>query len=238
MLRSSMRKALPAVLAAAASAGILASTAFAQGPGVGVSSGTAEPGGEGTVTISASEIADPGLGAWTLTLIYDLAIVSVVNCEAAEVGINQCGPDYDSDADTVPDSLRLAGVDAEGVTGDFVLATVTFQCVDPTTEVSSDLTLVADTFANSGPAPTPWADINPTVNSGTFACTVQPTATNTVAAATASASATATVGGGPASGSGPTGSESNLGWVIAALAGTGLAAFAGLGALRLRSRRA
>ena len=248
---------IAAVVAAAASAGILASTAFAQGPGVGVSSGTAEPGGEGTVTVTASEIAAPGLAAWTLSVAYPDSAVATLGSDIFDSdndtvadspcapgvydtadaewdipGTNLCNPEYDSDLDTVPDSIRIAGASPFGETGDTVLATINFLCAD--TEATADLVLTVQTFADSGPAPTPPADISVTPTDGTFACAVQPTATGTTAAA-----ATATIGQISGTGTGdPMDSESNLGWVIAALAGAGLAAFAGLGALRLRSRRA
>jgi hypothetical protein len=177
-----IRKVLVPIAAAAAGATVVVSAAMAQEPAVGVTDGTAAPGGQGTVTIFASDVGKPGLGAWTLTLIYDPAVLAGVACEAADVGLNQCGPNYDSDLDTTPDAVRLAGADTNGVTGDFALATVTFECLDPTAEVDAALTLEAETFANSGPPPTPPADINPTVTGGTFSCAVPPaTPTGTAA---------------------------------------------------------
>ena len=202
-------------------AGFVAGSVFAISGSMSISDGSAEPGGTGTVELRSDVGSAPGLGAWTVDITYDPTVVSVTDCEAEEGGV--CNPAFTAD------SIRITGASANGVDGDALLGTITFECADE--EATTDLTLALDVFADAtvgDPQP-----IDPaTVVDGSFACEVPPTAGPTTAAtATLPADDVASVGTG-------TGSDSaGMSWVIVALAGAGLFALTSVTALRMSARR-
>ncbi len=183
---------------------------------VGISDGEAAPGGSASVELTAN-VGDPGLGAWTLDISYDVDVASVGDCEPEEGGV--CNPAF---ADGV---VRITGASANGLDGDTLLGTITFDCADA--EGVSDLTIAVSVFSDATiGAP---AEIDETVSNGTLTC-AEPEPTVVVAG---SPTKFPDVGTGYT----PSDSDGSLGWVIAGLAGAGLAAIAGFGALRLRTRR-
>lgn len=214
-------KGLGLVAAAAVAAigvGLLVSTALAISGTVGIGSATAEPGGQATVALT-SNVGAPGLGAWTVDITYDPAVVSVADCEPEEGGV--CNAAYTAD------SVRITGASASGVEGETVLGTITFECGDA--EDTSALTLAVSVFADSTPGdPT---DITETASNGSVECAVAPPTNTPAPEATATTAPVL-----PRTGTGG-GSEGGLGWLIAALGVTGLAAVVGFGALRVRGRR-
>jgi hypothetical protein len=198
------------VVAAVAGVGLLASTAWAAA-GVSIGSASVAPGGEGSVDLEATGIGDPGLGAWTLDITYDPDVVSVASCSPQQGGV--CNPAF------ADDMIRVTGASASGLEGDTTLATITFECGDE--EGSSDLDISINVLADAtigDPQP-----IEGTASGGSIDCEVQ--ATSTIVPRDL----------GP-TGAGPGSDGSDFGWPIAALAGAGLAALAGFGALRLRTR--
>jgi hypothetical protein len=204
---------IAAVSAALAVTAFIAGSVMAVSGSISISSGSAEPGGTGTVEL-VSNVGDPGLGAWTVDITYDPSVITVTDCAPEQGGV--C-----NDAFT-EDTIRITGASANGLDGETVLGTLEFECADA--EATSPLTMALDVFADAtigNPQ-----DIDPaTVNDGEFACevpTVEPTATLVVD------------GPGPV-GTGPSSSDTN--WVIVALVGAGLFSLASLTALRLSTRR-
>jgi hypothetical protein len=96
-------------------------------------------GEEGAVDLDALAMAAPGLGAWTVDIAYDPAIVTAVACVPAN-GV--CNADFDTA------TVRATGANADGLDGDSTLATVTLRCeaegtsaLDLTVQVLVDATV-------------------------------------------------------------------------------------------------
>ena len=181
--------------------------------GVSIGDGTAAPGAEATVDLTADDVTDPGLGAWTVDIAYDSSVVSVSDCSPQQGGV--CNPAF------ADEMIRVTGASAQGLDGDTVLANITFECGDA--EGSSDLTLTVNVFADATIGDP--QDIDATVSNGSITCE-EP-----------EPEPTATVGGIGGVGTGPGSSDgSGLAWLVAAMAAVGAAAL-GFGALRMASRR-
>lgn len=157
-----LRLSLLGVAAVAALLGalFLAGAASAQGgDAVGVSSGSAGAGDEGDVTVAATDIGEPGLGAWTLDITYDNSLISAVDCVPEQGGV--CNPNF------ADDTVRITGASAGGLEGDSTLGTITFECGND--GGTSDLDLSTFTFADATiGGPLPIDDV--TVSDGTFTC--------------------------------------------------------------------
>ena len=178
-----------------------------------ISSPTIAPAGQGVADLR-SNVPAPGLGAWTVDITYDPTKVSVASCAPAQGGV--CNPAYSAT------QVRITGASANGLIGDTSLGTITFNMLAATAAACgapSPLTLATNVFADATIGnPT---DITLTSTSGgTITC---------------GAAALPTLG---PTGSDPLtpGGESSFGWLIMGLGGLGLAALAGYGALRLRSK--
>ncbi len=132
---------------------------------VRIDSAAAGIGYEAGVTLSAVDVGPPGLGAWTLDIAYDAAVVSVVACQAKHGGI--CNESFGQGL------VRVAGISPLGLTGTEDLAHMTFLCI--TVGVSA-LALSIDVFSDAtlgSPQP-----IDAVIQGGTITCTVDsPTAT-------------------------------------------------------------
>ncbi len=207
-----------AVVAVAFIGGLLAAQVSAAAHGVDVHDGKAAVGETTTVDVGAHDMADPGLGAWTVDVTYDPAIVTVVSCDEGEEG-------FDCLDNTDENKVRFVGFLSGGLVGDTVLGSITFMCdVEGTSPLVVDVVELLDGSA-------PGQPIEATVVDGSVTCNVAGAAT-----ATPDATAEPTDVGPPETGTGPLGESSNgvSGWLIAALAGAGFAALAGFGALRLR----
>ncbi|MEX0785250.1 MAG: cohesin domain-containing protein [Dehalococcoidia bacterium] len=148
-----------ALAVAIAALALLASIASAQELGAGDASG--EIGGEVTVEVTASDIGDPGLGAWSIDIVYDNAIVSAVSCDAsvASGATNVCNEEFDDD------TVRVAGAAGVGIEGDTTLVEITFSC---DAEGTSPLEIAIEHFADGtigGPV-----EIDATVSHGSVTC--------------------------------------------------------------------
>jgi len=198
---------------------LLVSQASAVSGTLTVSSPNIAPGGTGTVELT-SNVPTPGLGAWTIDVAYDPAKLTPSTCAPAQGGV--CNPNYEHNGGAT-DLVRITGASASGLIGSTSLGTITFSAAagcSGTTPLTATTNVFAD--ATIG-AP---ANITVTITSGAVNCapaTVAPTATKAPDLVIV--------------GSGPGGSDSSN-WLIVALAGAGLAALAGYGALRLRSKAA
>jgi hypothetical protein len=195
---------------------LLASQASAISGSLGISSGTAAPGAQTSVDLSAN-VGTPGLGAWTVDIGYTVGTVSVVSCSPQQGGV--CNPNYG------PGKVRITGASASGLLGNTTLGTITFMC--GSSAGTSALSLSVEVFADATiGAP---RDIDETVSQGSVSCAVAPTA------GPAAATATPIIRIGDIGNGGPT-SGSDFSWLIASLAAAGVIALAGYGALRVRTR--
>ena len=96
-----------------------------------VGSGEVAPGGSLVVPVTA-ELGDGALlGAGTIEVRYDPAVVDAVACVADPAGVfdaKSCNVNYEHDG-VYPDTVRFNTVSLTGVTGTQVLADITFQAV-------------------------------------------------------------------------------------------------------------
>ncbi len=184
-------------------------------PSVTVESGTAAPGEEVTVAVSAN--VPDGLGAWTLDIAYDTDVVTPTACDGDPAN-SVCNTHY------AADSVRVTGASANGIRGEKVLGHITFKC--GSSAGNSALTITLNVLADATVGNPRPIDAGATINSGRITCAVAVPATT---APTALPIVGAFDGG--------SGGSSDMGWILAALSMAGLAAVAGLGALRMRARR-
>jgi hypothetical protein len=123
-------------------------------------------GTETAIDIDALNMTAPGLGAWSINVVYDPTIVTPVECSGATQACNLAFDDT---------TIRLAGANGGGLEGDNTLATLTFQC---DAEGTSPLTLTFDTVADATPAHP--ADIDVTGVDGSIECAAQVAGEGTV----------------------------------------------------------
>jgi hypothetical protein len=213
-----MRLGLAGVLAAAlvaVGAFLVVAQVSAVSGTLGISSPTIAPGGTGTADLR-SNVPAPGLGAWTVDITYDPAVVTVSSCAPAQGGV--CNPNF------AANKVRITGASANGLIGDTSLGTITLHMVAATAAAcgaASPLSLAASVFADATIGnPQNITMASPT--NGTVTC--------------AAAAPTAVILGPTGTGGPSSGSSSD--WLIVGLAGVGLALLAGFGALRLRGNAA
>lgn len=138
----------------------------AQTPTVTVGSLSLSVGQEGTVSLRALDVGEPGLGAWTIDIVYDPEIASATDCTAQHGGI--CNEAYRNN------TVRVNGIDVYGLTGDVALATLDFSCkAAGETGLSVVLTVLADSTPG-GPQP-----IDAAVANGSVTCSEEPQPTPT-----------------------------------------------------------
>ena len=137
--------------------GMTAMQTSAEAEIIAVGSATVAVGGEATVDASSLHIAGEGLGAWSVDVQYDSAVISAESCTAEHGGA--CNPDF---ADGV---VRFTGGSAAGLLGDTKLAAITFACL---TAGASNLTVVISDLADATlGAPQPLAA---NIQNGRIAC--------------------------------------------------------------------
>ncbi len=118
------------------------SGASAQAPTVSVGSFGINVGQQGNVSLRTLDIAAPGLGAWTIDVAYNPAVVTVLEC-AGENG-SLCNAAYG------PNSVRVVGTSLGGLRGDSSLATITFACNSAgASELSVSWEVLADATVGS-----------------------------------------------------------------------------------------
>ena len=145
-----------AVIALALIGGVIAhSQVTAQSSAVSIGSLTQGLGDQGSVDLQALNIDAPGLGAWTIDIVYNPATISVASCTGESGSV--CNPNLD------PDTIRVVGA-STGLAGDNRLASITFKC---RVEGSSDLRLSVEQFAM---ATDPPQEIDPAVQNGSVTC--------------------------------------------------------------------
>ena len=133
----------------------------AQTPTVSIGSLSLGIGQEGTVSLRALDVGEPGLGAWTIDVVYEPEVVSATDCDAEHGGI--CNEAYRNN------TVRVNGIDVYGLTGDVALATLDFSCkAAGETELSVVLTVLADSTLG-GPQP-----IDAVALDGSVTCAAEP----------------------------------------------------------------
>lgn len=222
-----------------------------EGAAISIGSATVALGDQGSVDLEALDMPEPGLGAWTIDVTYDPDVVTAVACIGGSGALNACNPDFEEMGDTV----RVTGVDADGLEGDATLATITFECED---EGYSSLELDVQVLVDATVGEPKFIEVD--TKDGSITCTTAlptstPTPTTTTgptqpaATATATPTATAVEAELPTAGVGAGGGwdggnplnwfiaglvGAGIAWLIAGLAGAGVATVGGSGAPPLR----
>ncbi len=162
---------LPLALVAGALVALAAWASLAGLAHAGANSVTAEtvtvpPGGSGTIQITAEAPAND-LGAWEIDVEYHSGAITVTGCEAGSVGMNLCDDTF-VEPDMFPPEpgkVRVAGDDANGASGELVLATISFVSVVggvfPTQDGCAEISVTVNQFAD--PA---GRETNPSVTNG------------------------------------------------------------------------
>ncbi len=119
---------------------------------------------EGTVSWDALKMQPPGLSAWTLDVVYDPAVVTAVDCTAAQGGI--CNPIFSEN------TVRVGGTNVFGLEGDVHLADIVFAC---DTVGSTELTIVVQALADATIGNPQY--FTAVLAHGSVTCTLEPPAT-------------------------------------------------------------
>ena len=205
-----------------------------------VGSDTVAPGESTTVSVSVAGGGGKTVGAVTVDVTYDDTLVSVVECTPAAV----CNPAFDdpNTPEVETNVVRIVRADPAGLAE---LGTITF--LAGATEGTAALTIddpVGDPVEGIVTcADETGVDLTCSANNGSITIVAPPPPTDTPVPPAATdtpvpGAATATPDGDgivpPITGTSGSGGNSASTWLILALAGAGLAAIAGFGALRLR----
>jgi hypothetical protein len=148
-------------VAGAFGVGLLASQALGAGPTLSVPDVSQNLSERVTVNFRASDFGEPGLGAWTIDLVYDSTQVTAISCSSA-ANLSVCNADYSDH------SVRLAGASAQGLTGDFAIASIVFECRDRAG--MSPLTITPKDIYDATPAH--LQRIEPALDHGSITCAV------------------------------------------------------------------
>lgn len=100
---------------------------------------TISSGGEVTLDVNAEGIPFPGLGAWSIGIVYDATVLTALSCVAG-VAPSECNVSFSANR------IQITGASAEGHLFDVVLASITFACDGPGT---SDLLIIVEEFADA-----------------------------------------------------------------------------------------
>ena len=96
--------------------------------------------------LRADDLPFPGLGAWSIGVVYDPSVLTALSC-AEGVGPSACNESFSGNR------VEITGASAEGHLFDVVLASITFAC---DRAGASDLLIIIEEFADateSGPVP-------------------------------------------------------------------------------------
>lgn len=207
----------PVALAAAAAAvfGIVA-VAYGAVSSLGIGSAETTPGGTVTVQVKASATA-PGIGTVNVDVTYDSSLVSLTGCELGGDLLGFCNPNFG------PNTARLVGASATGVSGDVVIGKLTFQAGQ--TEGVANLTVTVNQLTDPEAAPLTVTPTNGTITIAQPTPTPVPETPTPAPTAAATPTPTATPAQLPETG-GPAGDGSSTlaVWLLAAL---GLAVLSG-----------
>ena len=141
---------------------VAGSQVFAQGGTISADTLTIGPGGQGTIDLEASNIDAPGIGAWTIDILYDPAVVTALSCVSTASGL--CNADFSAG------SVRSIGATDAGLEGDTTLAQFTFDCKLPGSATSLTISIVR--VVDSTPGDPQAIDVK--IEHGTINCTGTP----------------------------------------------------------------
>lgn len=111
--------------------------ASADGTLVTVGNATVQIDGSGDVDVAINSLDEPGLGAWSIDITYDPAVVAATDCMPQQGSV--CNPAFAND------TVRVSGANASGITDDVVLASIEFRCVEiGSSDLVLDLNILAD----------------------------------------------------------------------------------------------
>ena len=96
-------------------------------------------GGTATLDITAEDISLPGLGAWTIGIVYDSSMLTAVSCVDG-VGPSACNASFSDNR------VEITGASADGHIFDVVLASITFAC---DSAGASDLLIIVKDLADA-----------------------------------------------------------------------------------------
>ncbi len=150
--------ALGLVLAIAVGFGLTAGqTSAGSDAAVVIDSATMGIGDQADLDVKILNVGAPGLGAWSVDIFYDPAVVSAVSCAAEQGGV--CNPAFASN------TVRFTGASAGGLQGTTKLAEVRFSC---DAEGVSPLTISIEVLADATVgAPQP---MTASIQNGSVAC--------------------------------------------------------------------
>src|ERR1700694_2783352 len=97
------------------------SGASANGATISVGSMEAQAGGIGKVEVNIADVGAPGVGAWTLDVQFDPAVLTGAAC-TSEQGGGICNAQYD------PGVARVVGTNIYGLRGNAALASIGLSC--------------------------------------------------------------------------------------------------------------
>jgi len=126
-------------LVAFAAGSTTAPRASAESTVLGMDSITISPGGGVTLDLRADGIPFPGLGAWSIGIVYDPSVLTALSCVEG-VAPSKCNASFSANR------VQTTGASAEGHLFDVVLASITFACDGPGT---SDLLIIGQDFADA-----------------------------------------------------------------------------------------
>jgi hypothetical protein len=127
--------------------------------------GTVGPGGSIVIPLEALNVPTAGLGAATIEVHYDNTVLDAIGCTADPGDLFDsalCNPVYSAD------TVRLTAISTLGVSGNSLLAEITFQAIG-LSGMSSPLDVVIVTFADPGGNPIP---VSPESGLVTISCDV------------------------------------------------------------------
>lgn len=142
---------------------VAGSQVFAQGGTISADTLTIGPGGQGTIDLEASNIEAPGIGAWTIDILYDPTVVTALSCVSTTSGL--CNADFSAG------SVRSIGATDAGLEGDTTLAQFTFECKQQNAATSLTI-VIEDDFVDSTPGDPQPIDVK--IEHGTINCTGTP----------------------------------------------------------------
>ena len=127
-------------------AGISTPRATAVSTLLSIDSVSLRTGSSTALELRAHDVPFPGLGAWTIGVVYDSSILTALSCTEG-VGPSECNESFSGNR------VQITGASAEGHLFDVVLASITFVC-DRAGE--SDLLIIVEEVADAteaGPVP-------------------------------------------------------------------------------------
>ncbi len=120
-------------------AGVSTPRATAVSTVLSIDSVSMRTGNSTVLELRADDVPFPGLGAWSIGVVYDPSVLTALSC-AEGVGPSACNESF------AGNRVEITGASAEGHLFDVVLATITFAC---DRAGASDLLIIIEDFADA-----------------------------------------------------------------------------------------